>query len=190
MLSRWVRWPAVVLNFYAPWCPWCQRLEPTWEAVVTEVHTRYPESDGRIRMGKVDCTIEVELCRQHHITGFPSIRVFRKGSDDVTVHGVREHESYKGAFCEWAYRQRVYRLVQVTGFRSMAFHEHESYKGRRPRNSAAPCPPLPAPARGRRNHVPPLRIGASPPARVLPGPIAGGGTVAGPLRPEAQAAGQ
>lgn len=143
MLSRWVRWPAVVLNFYAPWCPWCQRLEPTWEAVVTEVHTRYPESDGRIRMGKVDCTIEVELCRQHHITGFPSIRVFRKGSDDVTVHGVREHESYKGAFCEWAYRHRVYRLVQVTGFRSMAFHEHESYKGRRPRNSAAPCPPPP-----------------------------------------------
>ena len=44
---------AVVLNFYAPWCPWCQRLEPTWEAVTQEVHKRYPESDGRIRFGKV-----------------------------------------------------------------------------------------------------------------------------------------
>ena len=87
----------MVLNFYAPWCPWCQRLEPTWESVVSEVHKRYPESDGRIRMGKVDCTLEVELCRQHHITGFPSIRVFRKGVDDVTVHGIHEHESYKGA---------------------------------------------------------------------------------------------
>ena len=87
----------MVLNFYAPWCPWCQPLEPTWESVVSEVHKRYPESDGRIRMGKVDCTLEVELCRQHHITGFPSIRVFRKGVDDVTVHGIHEHESYKGA---------------------------------------------------------------------------------------------
>jgi thiol-disulfide isomerase/thioredoxin len=44
---------AVVANFYAPWCPWCQRLEPTWEAVTAEVHKRYPEHDGRIRFGKV-----------------------------------------------------------------------------------------------------------------------------------------
>ena len=46
----------MVLNFYAPWCPWCQRLEPTWEAVTQEVHKRYPESDGRIRFGKVRST--------------------------------------------------------------------------------------------------------------------------------------
>lgn len=44
---------AVVVNFYAPWCPWCQRLEPTWEAVTQEVHNKYPDSDGRIRFAKV-----------------------------------------------------------------------------------------------------------------------------------------
>ena len=27
----------------------------------------------------MDCTAEVELCREHQITGFPSIRVFRAG---------------------------------------------------------------------------------------------------------------
>ena len=47
---------AVVVNFYAPWCPWCQRLEPTWEAVTQEVHTKYPDSDGRIRYAKVQPT--------------------------------------------------------------------------------------------------------------------------------------
>lgn len=31
----------------------CQRLGPTWEAVTEEIHNRFPESDGRIRMAKV-----------------------------------------------------------------------------------------------------------------------------------------
>jgi thiol-disulfide isomerase/thioredoxin len=44
---------AVVVNFYAPWCPWCQRLEPTWEAVTLEVRNKYPDADGRIRFVKV-----------------------------------------------------------------------------------------------------------------------------------------
>lgn len=46
---------------------------------------------------QVDCTQEPRLCQEHQITGFPSIRVFRKGSDDITMHGVHEHESYRGA---------------------------------------------------------------------------------------------
>ncbi len=29
---------------------------------------------------QVDCVVEVELCREHQITGFPSIRVFRSGA--------------------------------------------------------------------------------------------------------------
>ena len=45
---------------------------------------------------QVDCTAEVQLCRDHIIRGFPSLRVFRKGSDEVSVHGMRDHESYKG----------------------------------------------------------------------------------------------
>lgn len=53
-----------------------------------QIHERYPEGDGRIRLAKVDCTADVELCREHLIQGFPSIRVFRKGSDDIVVGGV------------------------------------------------------------------------------------------------------
>jgi thiol-disulfide isomerase/thioredoxin len=47
---------AVIVNFYAPWCHWCQRLEPSWEAATQEIHVKYPESDGRIRFAKVCCS--------------------------------------------------------------------------------------------------------------------------------------
>ena len=46
----------MVVNFFAPWCPYCQRLEPTWELVTQEVHKRYPEADGRLRFAKVCCS--------------------------------------------------------------------------------------------------------------------------------------
>lgn len=48
------RYPIVVINFYAPWCPFCKRMEPSWESASRTVHDRYPEgSDGRIRFAKV-----------------------------------------------------------------------------------------------------------------------------------------
>lgn len=59
---------AVVVNFYAPWCPWCQRLEPTWEAVTQEVHTKYPEMDGRIRFAKARTRVLMK-CSFRHVQG-------------------------------------------------------------------------------------------------------------------------
>ncbi|KAI8472288.1 MAG: protein disulfide isomerase [Monoraphidium minutum] len=89
--------PIVVVNFFAPWCHWCQRLEPAWEAATKAVHDKYPEAtDGRIRFTKVDCTKEEEMCRSHFITGFPSIRVFRRGHDDIYIQGNHQHEAYTG----------------------------------------------------------------------------------------------
>nr|GMC75478.1 protein disulfide isomerase-like 5-4 [Ipomoea batatas]GMC76560.1 protein disulfide isomerase-like 5-4 [Ipomoea batatas] len=60
------------------------------------VHEYDPEMDGRILLGKVDCTEEVDLCKRNHIQGYPSIRIFRKGSDLKEDHGHHEHESYYG----------------------------------------------------------------------------------------------
>lgn len=87
----------LVVNFFAPWCYWSNRLKPSWEKAAKIIRERYdPEIDGRILMGKVDCTEEVDLCKRNHIQGYPSIRIFRKGSDVREDHGHHEHESYYG----------------------------------------------------------------------------------------------
>ncbi|PWA82741.1 Endoplasmic reticulum vesicle transporter, C-terminal [Artemisia annua] len=39
------------------------------------------ETDGRIILGKVDCTEERDLCKSHHVQAYPSIRIFHRGSD-------------------------------------------------------------------------------------------------------------
>ncbi|KAL6538401.1 Protein disulfide-isomerase 5-4 [Orobanche gracilis] len=90
--------PILVVNFFAPWCYWSNRLKPSWEKAAKIIRERYdPETDERILMGKVDCTEEVELCRSsNHIQGYPSIRIFRKGSDVRDDHGHHEHDSYYG----------------------------------------------------------------------------------------------
>ncbi|KAK7405080.1 hypothetical protein VNO78_06264 [Psophocarpus tetragonolobus] len=91
------QFPITVVNFYAPWCSWCQRLKPSWEKTAKIMKERYdPEMDGRILLAKVDCTQEGDLCKRNHIQGYPSIRIFRKGSDVRSEHGHHEHESYYG----------------------------------------------------------------------------------------------
>lgn len=87
----------LVVNFYAPWCYWSNRLKPSWEKAARTMRERYdPEMDGRILIARVDCTVDGDLCRRHHIQGYPSIRIFRKGSDVRDNHGHHEHESYYG----------------------------------------------------------------------------------------------
>ncbi|XP_073394971.1 protein disulfide isomerase-like 5-4 [Physcomitrium patens] len=87
----------LVVNFYAPWCPWSNKLKASWEKAAKIIADKYnPEMDGRILLAKVDCTVNVELCRSHHIQGYPSIRIFRKGHDVRDEHGRHDHESYYG----------------------------------------------------------------------------------------------
>ena len=44
-----------MVDFYAPWCIWCQRLHPTWEAFAEKVEGEMMP----VSVGKVDCVKEV-----------------------------------------------------------------------------------------------------------------------------------
>jgi hypothetical protein len=99
------RFPLLLVNFYAPWCPWSQRMAPVWEATARAMHAKYPPlADGRVLLAKVDCTVQTQLCRQEQVQGFPSVRVYRGGTDLVAnpaalgrgTGAAQEHATYVG----------------------------------------------------------------------------------------------
>lgn len=66
---------------FAPWCGHCKALAPEYE----EAATTLKEKD--IKLVKVDCTEESDLCQQYGVEGYPTLKVFR---------GLDNHTPYKG----------------------------------------------------------------------------------------------
>jgi len=58
------------INYYAPWCMWCQRLHPTWEKLAEELEaTAVP-----VGIANVDCQANADLCREQSVRAFPTLR--------------------------------------------------------------------------------------------------------------------
>ena len=63
-----------MVNFYAPWCGWCQRLAPEWEKAAKML------KDTNVNIGSVDCTVQEKIAKSNQIRGYPTIKIFYKGS--------------------------------------------------------------------------------------------------------------
>lgn len=87
-------WPDMLLGewmveFYAPWCPACQQLEPLWQEFA-----KWSDDLG-IKVGSVDVTLNPGLSGRFMITALPTIfhvkdGVFRQ------YRGARDKESFFG----------------------------------------------------------------------------------------------
>jgi thiol-disulfide isomerase/thioredoxin len=85
-----------ILNFYAPWCPYCVALAPIYEAAAALVHKRL-QNTNQIVFANVNCVDKdnFQLCRQQHIQVFPTVRIFRDGSNNMNAR-MHMHEEYRG----------------------------------------------------------------------------------------------
>jgi len=80
--------------FVVPWCHFCTRLFPIWEAFAQETY----------KMGvptpivQVDCTKEVGLCRDLRVRAFPTLRLIKgdvTSNDNIDYHKDRTVEDFK-----------------------------------------------------------------------------------------------
>ncbi len=64
---------------FAPWCGHCKALAPEYEEAATTL------KEKNIKVAKIDCTEEADLCQKHGVEGYPTLKVFR-GLENVAPY--------------------------------------------------------------------------------------------------------
>ena len=69
-----------MVEFYAPWCGHCKKLEPEWNAAATKMK-------GQVKFAKVDATENQALAQRFGVQGYPTIKYFDygKGKSDSSA---------------------------------------------------------------------------------------------------------
>ena len=63
------------MEFYAPWCPFCQRLEPIWN----ELPNRLKEKGVDTKIARMNVDTYVDYGERFGVTGFPTLMLFKDG---------------------------------------------------------------------------------------------------------------
>jgi thioredoxin 1 len=69
----------VAADFWAPWCPYCMRLKPTFESIAS----KYPD----IEFVKVNIDEQEGLASRYGIQGIPVIKFFCEGREVGEIVG-------------------------------------------------------------------------------------------------------
>ncbi|KAI1888897.1 hypothetical protein AGOR_G00173490 [Albula goreensis] len=73
-----------LVDFYAPWCGYCKKLEPVWQEVAVELKS----SGSPVRVGKMDATAYAGIASDFGVRGYPTIKLL-KGDLNYNYKGPR-----------------------------------------------------------------------------------------------------
>ncbi|XP_075903607.1 protein disulfide-isomerase TMX3 [Nelusetta ayraudi] len=62
-----------LVDFYAPWCGYCKKLEPIWYEVGDELKS----SGSPVRVGKMDATAYSGMASEFGVRGYPTIKLLK-----------------------------------------------------------------------------------------------------------------
>jgi protein disulfide-isomerase A1 len=77
----------ILIEFYAPWCGHCKKLEPVYNEVAKELH----DSGSILRVAKLDATQHKEAAGKYEVRGYPTLFFFLNG-EKLDYNGPRNKE--------------------------------------------------------------------------------------------------
>eukprot|EP00929_Paragymnodinium_shiwhaense_P102798 TRINITY_DN66030_c0_g1_i1.p1 TRINITY_DN66030_c0_g1~~TRINITY_DN66030_c0_g1_i1.p1 ORF type:complete len:151 (+),score=23.27 TRINITY_DN66030_c0_g1_i1:134-586(+) len=76
------------IKFYAPWCGYCVRIKPDWDALMAHYN-----GHARLLVGDVDCEGEgADLCE--YVTSYPTL-MYGRGQHAWKYQGARSAEAFR-----------------------------------------------------------------------------------------------
>jgi len=97
--------PFVAVEFFAPWCGHCKRLEPEWRSAAEAFASDPPPGlTTEIKLAAVDATEEGALATKYGVRGYPTIKIFRNGDleSPQDYNGPRDAEGIIGYLASMA----------------------------------------------------------------------------------------
>lgn len=80
----------VLVDFWAPWCMPCRRVDPMIERLAEEF-------DGRVTVGKLNVNENMSVATRYRMSGIPTVGIFRNGKLINQMVGVRPEQVYRKA---------------------------------------------------------------------------------------------
>jgi len=101
----------VLVDFYADWCRFCQMLKPAWIQTAKALKGR-----TGIAIATLDCVKYPQACKEHKITKYPTMKVFRRG-----VEGKKEYRGARTteAFVKYLESESTDKVQHVTSSKAL-----------------------------------------------------------------------
>ncbi|KAH8289853.1 hypothetical protein KR054_011988 [Drosophila jambulina] len=94
-----------LVMFYAPWCGFCQRLEPEYARAAEMVKDDEPP----IKLAKIDCTeAGKEICNKYDIKSYPTLKIFSQDGEFKDYKGPRKADAI-AKYMRFEVRPEIYK---------------------------------------------------------------------------------